>query len=257
MTETGGRNVLAKLEMKLNQEGLLSGQMASSFHGVLMELLPEDYAAELHAAKRHPYAQHLEKRGNTWYWVVAALNEDTRDRMLREILMPLTEFTLKKHQITIHVLEKSYQELSEQELSRAFYQGKASRYLRMQFVTPTAFKQNGRYVNYPDIRALFSNLMRRYETANEAESMWDEETLTQLTEKAVVSRYELRSAVFNVEGIKIPSFLGKLTLRMDGTQTMTNFAEMLLHFGSYSGVGVKTALGMGAMQILAERTGDS
>ncbi len=248
--------MLARLEMKLDPDGMLSQQMASSFHGVLMELLPEAYAAELHASKRPPYAQHLEKRGNTWYWVVTALNEETRDRMLQKVLMQLTGFTLKKHQIPIHISEKSYQELTEQELSRAFYQERANRYLRMQFVTPTAFKQNGRYVNYPDIRALFSNLMHRYEAANEEESMWDEETLTQLSEKAVISRYELRSTVFHLEGIRIPAFLGNLTLRMDGTQTMTNFADMLLRFGSYSGVGVKTALGMGALQIPTERTGD-
>lgn len=245
--------MLAKLEMKLDQKDL-SWQMSSSFHGALMELLSPEYAEAMHVSKRRPYAQHLEKRGDSWYWVVTALNEEARDQILVNVLKNLTQFTLKKHQLTIQILEKRYQELSEQELARAFYQGKAEKYLTICFVTPTAFKQNGRYVNYPDIRALFSNLMKRNDAVNAEEGMWDEGTLVQLCEKAVLSRYELRSTIFSVEGVRIPAFLGRMTLRMDGTQTMRNFAEILFRFGTYSGVGVKTALGMGAMQLLGERT---
>ena len=50
--------MLARLDMKLNvSQYEISYQMSSTFHGVLMELLPEEYAAELHASRRHPYAQ--------------------------------------------------------------------------------------------------------------------------------------------------------------------------------------------------------
>lgn len=244
--------MLARLEMKLDKKEELSGQMASSFHGALMELLPPEYAGELHASRLHPYTQHLERRGADWYWIVTALNEDTTDRILKKVLMNLREFKLKKHQLTMHVVERCYQELPESELARSFYQEQTSKYITIRFVTPTAFKQNGRYVNYPDIRAIFSNLMKRYDAVSE-ESMYDEDTLDQLTEKAVVSRYELRSTIFSIEGVRIPAFTGKMTLRMDGSQTMTNFANMLFYFGGYSGIGIKTSLGMGAVQLLTER----
>ena len=242
--------MLAKLEMRLDKRRELSSQMASSFHGALMELLPEDYAAALHQARRHAYAQHIERRGEDWYWIVAALNGDTTQKMLKETLMNLSSFTLKKHQLTLQVLEKNYQELTDLELSHAFYQETAERYITVQFMTPTSFKKNGRYINYPDIRTIFSNLMNRYDAANAEESMQDEDTLDQLAEKAVLSRYELRSTVFSLEGVRIPAFLGKMTLRMDGTQTMTNFANMLFRFGTYSGIGIKTALGMGAIRLI-------
>lgn len=246
--------VLAKLRMKLDKKDELSWQMASLFHGVLMEQLPEDYAAELHVSKRHPYTQHIERCGEDWYWIVTALNEDTANKMLKDILMNLSEFVLRKHQLSIRILEKSYQEVSNQELARAFYQEQASRYITIRFITPTSFKQNGRYVNYPDIRSMFSNLMNKYDASNHDETMWDEDTLEQLTEKTVISRYELRSTIFCIEGIKIPAFVGKITLRIDGTQTMTNFANMLFNFGQYSGIGIKTALGMGAIRLLEGRS---
>ncbi len=249
--------MLAKLKMRLDKKEELSWQMASLFHGMLMELLPEDYAAELHESKRHPYTQHIEKYGEDWYWIVTALNEDTANKMLKGVLMNLSEFVIKKHQLSVRILEKTYQEMSNQELARAFYQEQANRYITIQFVTPTAFKQNGRYMNYPDIRSIYSNLMNKYDASNAEESMKDEDTLEQLTEKTVLSRYELRSTVFCIEGIKIPAFIGKMTLRIDGTQTMTNFANMLFNFGQYSGIGIKTALGMGAIRLLEGRSDEN
>lgn len=245
--------MLAKIDMRLSAGAEeLSYQMSSVFHGVLMGLLPEEYAAELHVSRRHPYTQHIERRGTQWHWVVTALNEDTARRMLREVLMQLGEFTIKKHDLTVQVLEKQYQELSDRELAHDFYQESAGRYITIQFITPTAFRQNNRYVNYPDIRLLFSSIMNKYDASNEQEGMYDEDTLEQLVEKAVLTRYELRSTSFSLEGVRIPSFVGRMTLKMTGTQTMSNFARMLFDFGCYSGIGIKTALGMGAVRILKE-----
>jgi len=48
------RDMIAKLELELKCKEELSYQMASLFHGALMELLPEEYAQELHCSKLHP-----------------------------------------------------------------------------------------------------------------------------------------------------------------------------------------------------------
>ena len=50
--------MIAKLELELSCNEELAYQMSSLFHGVLMELLPEEYADELHCSKLHPYTQH-------------------------------------------------------------------------------------------------------------------------------------------------------------------------------------------------------
>ena len=39
---------------------------------------------------------------------------------------------------------------------------------------------------------------------------------------------------------------------MHGTSTMVNFANMLFRFGTYSGIGIKTSLGMGSFKILKD-----
>lgn len=35
---------------------------------------------------------------------------------------------------------------------------------------------------------------------------------------------------------------------------MANFAKMLFQFGTYAGIGIKTSLGMGAIQLIEERS---
>ncbi len=241
--------MFAKLELKLTGECEISYQMASAFHGALMELLPQEYGAQLHESRLHPYTQHLERRPDGWYWIVTALEDKAADLILQKALFPLGELLIRQHDAGFVIEKKNYFELSEKELARAFYEGENNRYISLRFLTPTAFKQNGRYLNYPDIRCLFGNLMNKYDACMPGESMKDEDTLEALVQNTAVSRYQLRSTAFSLEGIRIPAFIGEMTLRIGGTQTMANFANMLMQFGTYSGIGIKTALGMGAIEL--------
>ena len=94
--------------------------------------------------------------------------------------------------------------------------------------------------------------MNKYDAAVKEESMCDEETLEELCRNSEIRGCDLRSTQFYLEGIKIPSFIGKLTIRVGGTRTMADFANLLFRFGTYSGVGIKTALGMGAIKLMGK-----
>ena len=133
-----------------------------------------------------------------------------------------------------------------------FYEKDYSPFIQIHFLTPTAFKKQGKYLFYPDIRCIFQSLMNKYDSAARNEKMVDTDTLEQLTENAQIVRYDLKSVSFSLEGVKIPAFIGKVVVKMNGTRTISNFANMLFEFGEYSGVGIKTALGMGCMKILNE-----
>lgn len=240
----------ARLTLQLQSEEPVSYPMASLFHGVLMELLPEEYADYLHRSQLHPYTQHIECREGKWYWVVTCLDQESEQIIVREVLWELNRFEIKNRKMIVEIVGKSYEELSYRELMNQFYEKDSERVMEIAFVTPTAFKQDGKYVFYPDLHCIFQSLMHKYDASVKNQSMIDEETLEQLTEGARIIRYDLRSVSFSMEGIRIPSFLGKVTIKMMGSQTMTNFAHMLLTFGNYSGVGIKTALGMGSIRLI-------
>lgn len=245
--------MLGKLELKLKSQEELSYQMASLFHGALMELLPQEYGDYLHLSQLHPYTQHLEYRGENWYWIVCALNKEAVQTILYQTLFQLESITIKKKSQKIEIVQRNFSEITYQELMNHFYESDSSPYIQLHFMTPTAFKQKGRYLFYPDIRCIFQSLMNKYDSAVRDEIMADEDTLEQLYESSQIIRYDLKSVSFELEGIKIPAFIGKITIKMYGTKTMTNFANILFEFGEYSGVGIKTALGMGCIKKLNDR----
>lgn len=246
--------MLTRLELRLESKEELANQMAPFFHGALMEKLPEEYAWELHQSKLHPYAQHLEMRDRQWYWVVTCLEERAAEWIIGA-LKDLETVEIRKKKMVVGVADRKLYRLSHQELMEAFYREEASRYLQVRFLTPTAFKQQGRYLFYPDLRCVYQSLMNKFDLSTQEETMADEDTLEQLREYSEIVRYRLQSASFPLEGVKIPSFLGTITVKVKGSQTMANFARALFRFGGFSGVGIKTALGMGAIQLLEKGEG--
>ena len=100
----------------------------------------------------------------------------------------------------------------------------------------------------PDVRYIFQSLMNKYSASSDELEMYDEETLEQLAGNSSIVRYRLQSVFFPLEGVKIPSFKGELTMRVGGSETMARYARLLAGFGEYSGIGIKTAMGMGGIR---------
>ena len=249
--------MLSKLTMKLECEERLSYQWGPLFDGALMELLDSEYVDELHRSQLHPYAQHIEFREGEWYWVVNCLNEETATRIIRDTLLGINAVHIKSKDICVPIVGKEYRELQQKELLRVFYESGSSRYIRVHFITPTAFKQRGNYLFYPDIRCMYQSLMNKYDAAVREESMVDEDTLEQLCDNSSIICYDIKSAGISMGWVSIASFIGKITLKLSGTQTMADFANLLFDFGEYAGIGIKASLGMGAFKRLeGGRRGD-
>ncbi len=162
---------------------------------------------------------------------------------------------LKRYGIQFVLGERSLRQVSLEALTARFYEHKSGRYFKIRFMTPTAFKQNGRYTFYPDLRCIYQSLMRKMDFVSRRESFFDEDVLEQIVSDSEISQYHLYSTSFSMEGARIPAFAGVITIRAGGTQTMADYIAMLLRFGEFSGVGIKTSLGMGAMELLEEDKG--
>ncbi len=59
--------------------------------------------------------------------------------------------------------------------------------------------------------------MMKYSAVSGNENMIDEETLEQLIQNSVVSKYRLKTGVFPVEGRTIPGFMGTLGIKFYGS----------------------------------------
>lgn len=127
---------------------------------------------------------------------------------------------------------------------------KSDRYVKLRFLTPTAFKQNGKYTFYPDLSCIYGSLMRRMDFVSLRNGMYDEDLLEELTKRSDIVSYNLRTVNYHLEGVRIPAFIGRITIKITGAQSLINYVNMLMKFGEFSGLGIKTSLGMGAVKII-------
>jgi CRISPR-associated endoribonuclease Cas6 len=249
--------MLAELKLKLDVANQKIGYYQSSnLQGVLMEHIDSDYASVLHSQKWNPYSQNIIGKDEKVVWTIRTLNQEAYEKIIKPLeAEAFTEFRLEKKDIVVRVCDKKLTVKSQKELLEEFYQKPADRYLNLEFVTPTAFKSNGRYVIIPEPRLIFQSLMNKYSAASGGEmEMFDTETLDQLTESSEITQYRLKSTGFPLESVRIPSFKGELSIRVRGNDTMARYARFLMQFGEYSGVGIKTAMGMGAIRMMERRT---
>ncbi|MCM1415501.1 MAG: CRISPR-associated endoribonuclease Cas6 [bacterium] len=222
---------------------------SSNMQGVLMEQLESAYAEQLHESRLKPYSQYI-IGGSQKEWVVTTLTQEAYQKVIRPLMAESFQtFHIEKRGMHVNIQAKEIKTIDKKVLLDEFYSEEYDRYLHLEFLTPTAFKSNGQYVIMPDIRLIFQSLMNKYSTASDDMDMYDAETLEQLIYSSKIVQYRLRSTSFPLEGVKIPAFKGELSIKITGSSTMAKYARLLVRFGEYSGVGIKTAIGMGALQM--------
>ena len=245
-------STLAELRMELKAEaGEKLGYLQSSlFQGVLMENINKEYAESIHITGLHPYSQSISSK-DTLVWTIKTLNNDAYHGIIEPLLSPeFKTLELKQKDLKIDVINKSIATKSYEDLMKTFNSEQSDKYIKIEFESPTAFKRDSTYVFIPDTRLIFGSLMRKYSAASSSTDMTDEETLQYIAEHSSIVDFRIRSTRFPLEGTKIPAFMGEVTIRFSGTDTMARYSKMLLEFGEFSGVGIKCGMGMGAMRIV-------
>lgn len=221
--------------------------LSTKLHGFLMENLDPDYVTWLHEQEYNPYSMKVIHQNDKTLWSLYLLT----DEAIKQILPFLLE--LKKAELhdlpTLIVESFSMQDLSSQQLLELFNQDQDRSFYTIHFQTPTGFRSQGEYVLFPSMRLIFHSLMMKYARLVENRQDIEEETLDYLVKHSRITSYRLESSYFNVHGQKIPGFRGRLTFKITGPNTLKAYANMLLKFGEYSGLGMKTSLGMGSLEL--------
>lgn len=221
------------------------------FQGALMELIDPLYASRLHQLPFNPYSQYIkmdDEMAGKLKWHVSILTDETASKLMTP-LMGLSSIRLRALDIELEVTKTQIEQVPLKSLTDMIYSSAASR-VSIRFLTPTAFKSKGEYIIVPSTRLIFQNLLMRYEQVYSGSKEIDFETIDYLEAHTRITSYGLKSRYFANVGSstgKIPAFVGGMSLFFSGPSTVAGLANMLLAFGTYSGVGIKTAMGMGAM----------
>lgn len=244
----GEKTLLACVELELNQK--LNYRKSSALQGVLFEQIEPEYAELLHQNRNHPYSQCLLLEQDKCIWQIKTYEEEAYHQIIEKLMQnSFQEFQLKQTEQTVQILGKNLSVKPKRKLMEQFNTERGEKFIHLRVLTPMAFKQRGRYVILPDCRLMYQSLMNKYSSVSQTLEMFDEETLEQLVENSEIIRYRIQSASFPLEGVSVPGFTGEFTIKFHGSELLARYIRLLCMFGEYSGIGIKTSMGMGAIRI--------
>jgi CRISPR-associated endoribonuclease Cas6 len=223
------------------------------FQGLLMQHVNQSYANELHASSFKPYSQHCfyNKEKNCLQWTICSLSSIAHSEII-EPLSGIQTIRLSRPGISFDKLSQVSEVVSLKQLTSQIHRTEKLDFT-VRFTTPTAFKSQGEYVFMPTIRLIFQNLLMHFNKVAEGIDEADQDTLDYIVQHTRITSYRLNSSYFahiNASNTKIPAFVGTIKLHVDNVGVLPGFVEMLLSFGEFSGIGIKTAMGMGGIDLI-------
>lgn len=117
----------------------------------------------------------------------------------------------------------------------------------VRFISPANFKSAGKYTIFPSAELILKSLISSWNRTCENYILDDEDMLNILLAGVEICGYRLSSAVYRMKGQNIRSFIGTVQLHAKLPPPVMQIYKTLLYFGGFSGVGIKTALGMGGL----------
>jgi len=121
---------------------------------------------------------------------------------------------------------------------------------KINFLTPTAFKSNGVIQIFPNISTLLMGVINKINQHSDTIKLEDEKIVNELLENVYIDEYNLRTRYFYLEQIRIKGFIGNMILKLKNKDSMlTQLLNFLILSSEYTGLGIKTALGMGGIEV--------
>ena len=245
-------NELATLELIIKAPaGVKLPQSAGSvLHGMLMEYVDKDYVESLHEQALRPYSQYLtfDREREALLWRTSALNKQAMDEVLAPAFALPMSVHLKQKGWDLQILGKNYiRNTSYEMLAEKYFANEIDvSAMEYRFITSCSFKTDGDYAIFPQPKLITKSLVNRWNAFASAEKLDERSVAYDLAEQVFVADYDLKMQKFALEGTSIQAFRGGYTLAFKGNLMSRKIMCMLGEFAQYSGIGIKTALGMGA-----------
>ncbi|WBY65103.1 CRISPR system precrRNA processing endoribonuclease RAMP protein Cas6 [Thermocaproicibacter melissae] len=223
-------------------------EFAYYLYGAWMDLLQPEQADALHESRS--MNQYLTPCGkNSAILTVNLLNTEAENCLL-PLLQKTRNYHLTKYNCTLTAGEPKIQIFGEDDLVKPYYSlPQVQKKVTLHLLTPTTFKTNNRYAVFPTPELILHSAATKWNALGLSVSVDDDEAIRQLMEHTIINGYRLSSAYFGLKDVHIQSFLGNVTLSVYGPEPMTRLFNMLMNGLRFTGLGIKTSLGMGGVTI--------
>ena len=224
--------------------------MSYPIYAWLLSQVPVSYGTLLHEQGQKPVSQYLykEQKSGQFIWTVSCLDE-TSEEVFTPVLSNLHEIPLHSRFLKIEFLDTVSLPSLEDFMKAAKGQPETS-FSRLAFRSPTAFKHDGNYVIFPEVPLIVQSLTEKWNGVFPDYPLNDPEALETFRQGLKITDYHLKSCRFPMKKTQIPSFTGEITVRVRLPLLMMELWKYLAYFSRFSGIGIKTTLGMGGVSFI-------
>jgi CRISPR-associated endoribonuclease Cas6 len=248
--------MITKYKAYFKSETKLPPYLGAVFQSILLENINLDLASELHSGEHslRPYhsAVYLVPlhAQNEYVWELIALNETLTESFQAKLSSLFTDHHLKSFDTKIKYLGKYESEsTSSNELFKKFYSNdfKENDRVSIKFLTPTSIKTDGRYLHYPREDLILFSLLKKWDGFSDELKLFDMDLYQTISNSLHISSIShLKSQFMNIDKGKVSGFIGQVNFKIKAqTRQINQLINLLLEFANYSGIGIKTAIGMG------------
>lgn len=219
-------------------------EWAYRLYAVLLENAPNDFANSVHNTGFTPISQylHLDK------WNITLMGEKAINA-LDEVILNRDNYYLKSENINFHV--KSLKKEQILDVEQLFDLSATKKRLhKLEFITPTAFKNHGEYIILPTSQLIIKNLVKQWNICFEDCPIDDEdlEGLKSLADRLICKHFYLHDKSYYLKGNAISGFVGSAVFENKLNDFKKQLVDALMYLSQYTGIGTKTTLGMGAVK---------
>ncbi|MDU4225512.1 MAG: CRISPR system precrRNA processing endoribonuclease RAMP protein Cas6 [Veillonella parvula] len=238
--------IVADLSIKIVQS------IGSVLHGVLMEFVGTEYAGQLHETGLRPYSQYIyfDKHKKQYIWRLSAVTADAVNRIVRPTLEMPEKIFLKQKRGYLYIKDRTIlEETSYEALIHKFWSSDAFySQTKLQCMSTTSFKVDQQYTIFPEAFRIYRYLLRQWNQFSTSGTMDTDSLLGALEVGVFIRDYNLRMGIYGLEGIKIRGFRGQIVMQFKRNIELQKILALLSYYSQFTGLGIKTALGMGGVK---------
>ena len=228
-----------QIHLKLKNGEPIPPFWAYRLYAWLLLQIPEEIAEKIHQQEKRVVAQYLDHG----VWIVNLLGNDAVT-LFGNILKETKEIHL--HGDEILVTECRFHTVEGPQIFLRRGHEICSKRAELLITSPAAFKQAERYTIFPKEELLLQSLLMRWNEMYPEYLLDDADMLEAMRKGIHIVDYSLRTGRFRLKETAIPCFYGKIVLDTRLPVVLLELWNALLCFAPYSGIGIKTTLGMGA-----------
>lgn len=222
----------------------LDSDLAIKIHGAVMHFIPSAIAKKLHLPQYHSLAMYClsDNVGNVTLYI-SALDAESSSVIAKLITLP----SIQIYGSTVPLIQVKTKVKPASSLD-ALTKVLRNREVKLIFATPTVYKTAGKYTAPPSPEKYFYSVIQKMNQFSGIAYAY--ENFLQDWAQCRIKEYELHTKAYPVTGYIYTGMTGNMTLVLPKEETAAQRMKEVLCYAVYSGLGSKTAQGMGGFQIL-------